>query len=278
MMRRFALPRLPALAASTLLALALTATAAQGHGTPAPEHGHGARAVHDLHFGSRVAVPPGGTARATVHCPHGETPTGGGGAGSDGVHLVASTTHGGDDWTVRGFNGSDDAPGTLTPFVACAEHGARFGGNGPQTTLAPGVNGSVSNACPSGEVVTGGGWDTSDDRVFVTQGIATGDQWTVRGANRTGDGQGPSVTLMCSDRPHSQHTGRQVLVKPGQTASATAVCPPDEVPTGGGGSARDDTFLSGSAATADDRGWETRATNTGTEPQTLYAQVICAAP
>ncbi|KNB53733.1 hypothetical protein [Streptomyces caatingaensis] len=277
-MRRFALPRFPVLAASTVLALALTATAAQGHGAPAPERGPGARAAHDQHFGPRVTVPPGESARATVHCPRGEKPTGGGGAGSDGVFLTASTTHGGDDWTVRAYNSSEDTPGRLTPFVVCAPDGARFRGNGPQTALAPGVNGSVSNACPAGEVVTGGGWDTTGDRVFVTQGSATGDVWTVRGANRAGDSQGPSVTLLCSDRPHSQHLGRQVVLEPGRTASATVACPGGEVPTGGGGSARDDTFVSGSAGTPDGRGWETRATNTGTEPQTLFAQVICAAP
>jgi hypothetical protein len=83
--------------AAVLLAAASTATAgntaAYGQQT-APS----TRAAVDSHFGPGVDVAPGETGIATVHCPQGEVPTGGGGQTDNPHALVSSLTSTGSDW------------------------------------------------------------------------------------------------------------------------------------------------------------------------------------
>ncbi|MGW3182913.1 hypothetical protein ACWDD9_26900 [Kitasatospora sp. NPDC001119] len=64
--------------------------------------------------------------------------------------------------------------------------------------VAPGDNGVAIVSCPSGEVPTGGGGQTSAFRIFVTDSYATDNSWVVRGTN-TGTGtESIRATAVCT--------------------------------------------------------------------------------
>ncbi|MET8544743.1 hypothetical protein ABZW03_29480 [Kitasatospora sp. NPDC004799] len=58
---------------------------------------------------------------------------------------------------------------------------------GSWVDVAPGGNGIASVTCPSGQVPTGGGGQTSAFRIFFTDSYPSGSSWVTRGTN-TGTG------------------------------------------------------------------------------------------
>ncbi|MBV2152290.1 hypothetical protein [Kitasatospora sp. SUK 42] len=263
--------RLPVLAAALLCALGATTAVADA---PTP------KAAYDQQFSPPITLQPGQSGTASVTCPSGEVPTGGGGrSGGDSVFLLASTTHGDNNWIVTGVNTSSITSQTLAAFVVCTAPGTTtFGGNGPQITLQPGEINHVRTSCDLGQVATGGGWEATGTRTFVSVSAALGDTWLDEGTNRDTAPEGLLVTPMCSTTPHTQVTGPSTAVQPGETATATATCPAGQVATGGGGTGQLDVFINSSNATPDGLGWQLQSTNTDNFPQTLAAQVICTRP
>lgn len=264
-----------AAASTAVLALAGTATAAPHASVPAPTAAVRALAPHSQHVSAAVAVPAYGTAEATVPCPGGTFPSGGGARSSEGILLIGSTTGAGSSWVATAQN-RYSVPGTVTAFVICTSAGSHVGGSTGSGVRA-GYEGVHTNSCAQDEVATGIGWRTAP-RMYVSSVGVFGGKTSVHVLNEDTAPHDVTLTQMCFTTPHSQHTGPQVLMQAYQTLSASVTCPAGEVPTGGGGSTGFRTYLGASAATADGRGWEVRATNTAGYPRSLFAQVICTRP
>ncbi|MFE4975956.1 hypothetical protein ACFRAR_28110 [Kitasatospora sp. NPDC056651] len=64
--------------------------------------------------------------------------------------------------------------------------------------VAPGGNGFATVACPSGEVPTGGGGQTSAFRIFFTDSYPSGSVWVVRGTNTNTVTESIRATAVCT--------------------------------------------------------------------------------
>ncbi|MFE4517104.1 hypothetical protein ACFRMQ_23250 [Kitasatospora sp. NPDC056783] len=64
--------------------------------------------------------------------------------------------------------------------------------------VAPGANGFATVACPSGEVPTGGGGQTSAFRIFFTDSYPSGSVWVVRGTNTNTVTESIRATAVCT--------------------------------------------------------------------------------
>ncbi|MEV7614344.1 hypothetical protein [Streptomyces sp. NPDC089799] len=268
--------RIAAATAAAVLALAGTAGAAPRPAAPAPASTTRTLVPHTQHVSATVTVPAFGTAEATVPCPAGTYPSGGGARSSDGVFLIRSRPGQNNTWVAGGHN-RYSVPGTVSAFVICTSAGSHNGGT-TGTSVHAGWEGGATGSCHQDEVATGIGWSTAP-LMYVSSAGVFGGKSSVDVLNE--DSSSPhdvQITPMCFTTPHSQHTGPQILMQGYQTASATVSCPAGEVPTGGGGSTGFRTYLITSSGTPDGRGWEVRATNTTAYPRSLTAQVICTRP
>lgn len=263
-----------AAAAAAVITLVGTAAAAPRPSAPAAVK---AMAPHSQQVSADVTVPGYGTAQATVPCPSGTFPTGGGGRSSEGILLIESDTGpGSTSWVVTGQN-RYSVPGTVSAFVICTPAGSHVGGTTGTGPVRPGYEGSQDGSCHQDQVATGIGWRVQP-RVYVSSAGVFGGKSQVHVLNEDTVNHDIYLTQMCFTTPHSQHTGPQVLMQAYQTATARVTCPAGEVPTGGGGSTGFRAYLGASAGTADGRGWEVRAVNTTAYPRSLFAQVICTRP
>ena len=75
-------------------------------------------AAHPQFFGPFVTVPAGGNVAATVACPAGQVPTGGGGATSAFKIFFTDSFASGNSWVVRGTN-TNTVPESIRAFVVC---------------------------------------------------------------------------------------------------------------------------------------------------------------
>ncbi|MFB6893003.1 hypothetical protein ACFCX4_27250 [Kitasatospora sp. NPDC056327] len=69
---------------------------------------------------------------------------------------------------------------------------------GDWVDVAPGANGVAFVACPSGEVPTGGGGQTSAFRIFFTDSYPSGGYWVVRGTNTGNSTESIRATAVCT--------------------------------------------------------------------------------
>ncbi|MBI0314325.1 hypothetical protein [Streptomyces javensis] len=75
-------------------------------------------APHQQFFGPFVTVPPGGNGVASVACPAGQVPTGGGGTTSAFKIFFTDSFASGNTWTVRGTN-TNTVNESIRAFVIC---------------------------------------------------------------------------------------------------------------------------------------------------------------
>ncbi|WP_380282402.1 hypothetical protein [Kitasatospora purpeofusca] len=69
---------------------------------------------------------------------------------------------------------------------------------GDWVDVAPGDNGFAIVSCPSGEVPTGGGGQTSAFRIFFTDSYPSGGSWVVRGTNTGTATESIRATAVCT--------------------------------------------------------------------------------
>lgn len=89
--------------------------AAPGQQTPATTS---VLAAHPQIFGPFVTVPAGSNGLASVACPAGQVPTGGGGATSAFKIFFTDSFASGNSWFVRGTN-TNTVPESIRAFVVC---------------------------------------------------------------------------------------------------------------------------------------------------------------
>lgn len=113
-------------AAGVLIGGTMTALAEDGSGGKKADVAASAKAAaspallaaHPQFFGSFVTVPPGGNVAASVACPAGQVPTGGGGATSAFKIFFTDSFASGGTWFVRGTN-TNTVNESIRAFVVC---------------------------------------------------------------------------------------------------------------------------------------------------------------
>ncbi|WP_405530526.1 hypothetical protein OG592_21920 [Streptomyces avidinii] len=117
---------LASVASLVLLATSVTATAAaldsrDDPPKPAPPTAPGDAvplSAHTHHSGPVVNIPAGGFSYASVNCPSGSVPTGGGGQTSSGLTLLTDSFPAGNGWTI-GVKNTDTATRSAWAHVVC---------------------------------------------------------------------------------------------------------------------------------------------------------------
>ncbi|MFJ5921619.1 hypothetical protein ACIQF6_03310 [Kitasatospora sp. NPDC092948] len=264
--------------AAVLLATASTATAGNtaAYGLqPAP--GPRAAAI-DPHLGPEVDVGAGETGIATVECPSGEVPTGGGGFNpallSGHPFAITNSFPEGNVWVLTALNTSSSVQ-KLAAFVLCSSVAHTVVESAPGN-LNPGTGGSATVTCPDGLVTSGGGVHSSGTEVEVSALHATPNTWSVRVANNSGAVQAASAVVICADIGTSGRTGESKVIAPHSTGVVLATCPQGQVPTGGGiFTDNPGAFISGLNSSGPS--WFSGVNNLTDSPVTAAAQVICTA-
>ncbi|GII94407.1 hypothetical protein [Sinosporangium siamense] len=110
---------LSALAAAAVLIGGPAAAAAADDGDDRPAAaGAALRAPHPIFFGTFVTVPPNQNLTASVSCPAGQVPTGGGGTTSAFRIFFTDSFASGNTWSIRGTN-TNTVNESIRAFVVC---------------------------------------------------------------------------------------------------------------------------------------------------------------
>ncbi|MFF7994932.1 hypothetical protein ACFZDG_34815 [Kitasatospora xanthocidica] len=85
-------------------------------------------------------------------------------------------------------------PAAVNPSLLAA-HAQIFG---DWVVVHPGANGVATVTCPSGQVPTGGGGQTSAFKIFFTDSYPSGSAWVVRGTNTNTVDESIRATAVCT--------------------------------------------------------------------------------
>jgi len=144
-----------------------------------------------------------------------------------------------------------------------------------QVSVAGNSIGHAVADCPSGSIVTGGGYG-GNDNLFVYNSSKTGNGWQVYARNKTGSSQLLNAYAIClSNTKGSSSQVNQVSTSGSGIGHAVANCPAGSVVTGGGFAGNDNLFVYNSSMSGN--GWQVYAKNTSGSSQLLNAYAICLA-
>lgn len=152
--------------------------------------------------GAGVDIAPNEVATHIARCPSGQVPSGGGARTSSGLTLVNSSIPFVDGWAVTARN-VDSKPGHLWVNVTCATvpHPVQFG---PTKEIAAGASETSQVDCPEGQVLSGGGVQTSDSLTYVRDALPSEDaqgvlrRWVGRAFNAGDTPQTVTAWAICT--------------------------------------------------------------------------------
>jgi len=265
--------------AAVLLATVSTATAGNTAAYGLQPASSPRAAAIDSHLGPEVEVGAGETGIATVECPQGEVPTGGGGFNpapfSGHPFAITNSFPQGNTWVLTALN-TASSPNKLAAFVVCSSVAHTVVESAPGN-MNPGTRGSATATCPEGLVTSGGGVHSSGTEVEVSALNATPNTWSVRVVNNSGAVQASSAVVICANIRTSGHSGATKVIAPHSTGVVLATCPQDQVPTGGGiFTDNPGAFISGLNSSG--QNWFSGVNNLTDSPVTATAQVVCTTP
>ena len=222
---------------------------------------------------NQISVPASGSGHAVVTCPSGSVVTGGGFASSTNL-LVFSSLANGNGWEADAQNLSAYAQ-ALNVYAECLSSAS---GTTQQVFAQATVNasaaGNVAVNCPSGSVVTGGGFASSTNLAVFTES-ANGNGWQVYAQNKTASSQLLNAYAIClsGTAGTSQSLLTQVTVAANGNGHLLAVCPSGAYLTGGGyaGSSNLAVFSQFASGT----NWEVDAHNTSGGTELLNSYGMC---
>ena len=224
---------------------------------------------------NQVTAPASSIGHATIACPSGSVLTGGGFAGNTDLFVYNNSANG-NDWQVYAQNSSASSQ-TLNAYAICLSGAS--GATSQQvlnqvTAPASGVGNAVV-ACPSGSVVTGGGY-AGNANLFVYNSSEDGNGWQVYAQNSSASSQTLNAYAICVSGisgANSQQLLNQVTVPAGGYGQAASACPSGGLLTGGGFAGNTNLFVYNSSE--NDNGWQAFAQNPSASGQLLNAYAIC---
>ncbi len=150
-----------------------------------------------------TSIASGANGTTTAACPAGSVVTGGGFATSADALWVYNSSMNGNGWQVyaRNFSGSSAAMNVYAICLSGTTGVTTQAGN--NTTVPSGTYGSANAACPSGKLVTGGGYALSNDLSVYNSSMNTGDstKWNVFANNTGASGMLMNVYAICISFP-----------------------------------------------------------------------------
>jgi len=186
----------------------------------------------------------------------------------------------GNGWRIAATN-SDTAARSLNVTATCI-----FNSNGTvniasqEQPAKPNNFTQITAECPSGSIVTGGGWDV-DNNTFINvyQSFKSDNGWQVNFNNPNNSASKVTAYAICLTGvpgSTSQKEKTENIIPPNSTANAQMNCPFGSFATGGGFSIDRDLILYHSAKEIN--GWANYVSNPTGEEKRLDTFVVCYQP
>jgi len=225
---------------------------------------------------TQVTVAAGGVGATTTACPAGSVVVGGGFAAGNSM-VVYSQFKDGNGWTAaaKNFSGSSQL---LNAYAICLSNSS---GSTQQVfkqiTVAAGGTGYDTASCPAGSIVTGGGFASSADSLWVYNSSMNGNGWSAYARNTSGTSQLLNIYGICLSSAGGSTSSilKQVTIGGGTTGSGGALCPAGTLVTGGGYALGNGLVAYNSSMSLDRTMWNAFARNTSGSAQLMNIYAIC---
>ena len=222
---------------------------------------------------AQVSVAASGSGNIVATCPSGSVVTGGGFAINPNLAIHNSSAHG-NGWLASAQNLSGSAQG-LNVYAECL---ANTKGTIQQVlnqgTLAASGAGQVVANCPSGSVVTGGGF-AGNANLTMHSDFASGNGWQVDAKNSSSSSQPLNAYAIClsGTSGSSQQVMNQVSAAAIGVGHALAACPSATFLTGGGFAGNENLFFYSESASGSS--WQVYANNNSGSSEPVNSYAIC---
>jgi hypothetical protein len=185
----------------------------------------------------QISIPPNSTESKTINCPVGSIVVSGGFSHQSGIQVWQSKKDG-NGWSITATN-SDSTAKELTITATCLLNTKGTSSSVSEEKQAlPNENTIITASCPSGPLVTGGGWSVENNvpvKVFIS--AKSGNAWQISVYNPTDISPKITAFAICltgASGSTSQYDKKENKVPANSTASAQMNCPAGSYVTGGG--------------------------------------------
>jgi hypothetical protein len=224
----------------------------------------------------QVSVPAGSVGSSTAACPGSSIVTGGGFAVSNDMVLYTHSQSG-NNWQVYSNNLSGSSQ-PLNGYATCLYYSGGTTSMVYAQATAPAFDiGHATVACPSGSVVTGGGYASNTDFVVYNSSMAD-NGWQVYAQNNSSSGQilNAYATCLAGTAGTTSQVLAQKSIAGGAYDGTTVSCPSGSLLTGGGFAANTTMWVyNTSMNSSDSKTWMVYAKNLAGGSQTLNAYAVC---
>jgi hypothetical protein len=230
-------------------------------------------------YSEQINIPPNTTANTTVTCPAGSIVVSGGFSHQLGIRVWHAMKDG-NGWRIFANNTLGSAR-TLTVTATCIFNA---GGTSDQTSKQENIsaNGTtqLTTACPSGSVVTGGGWVLGNNiAVRILKSSKIGNGWQITVDNTSSETPLVNVYAVCLSGvtgSTSQAESTDNKVPANGTANAEQLCPAGSHVTGGGFAISTDLTLYNTSKAQN--GWINFVSNAANAERSFDTFAICYSP
>jgi len=225
----------------------------------------------------QVNLSANSTGSATVACPDGSIVVGGGFAGSSQNMVIYTSAQQGNGWQVYAKNYAGGSQ-LLNAYAVCLfNSGGTVSQVLAQVTISAGGVGNVLASCPAGSVVTGGGFASDPDKLWVYNISQDGNNWHVYARNLTASNQILNSYAICLSGTSgvTSQAGTNLTVAAGGSDGKAIACPSGSFPTGGGYALSDNLVMYSSSMTSAGSGWEAYSHNVGGSGALMNVYVTC---
>jgi hypothetical protein len=234
----------------------------------------------------KTSISPNGEGSVSAACPEGMMVTGGGFSSSNSGLKVYRQEKKVNGWIVYGVNNSAQTADLAVQAICLSLPSAKTTQSAGRATIKARKAGGASAVCPLGSVMTGGGYQTDKDALYLNllESAPSGNVWQVSVENYSGKHDIViTVYVICLSGASVTTTTISgfAYIFPQSSESVEIACPGDGILTGGGW-AVDDFYLQVKEARVDDSSWLVRAWNSdpfgGSLALTLQARAVCLTP
>ena len=222
---------------------------------------------------NQISVPASATGNAVATCLSGSILTGGGFAGSASLSVYSNFASG-NSWQADAKNLTASAQG-LNVYAECLSNSSGTTQQVfSQANVSANATGQAVMPCPSGSVVTGGGF-ASNANLAVYSSSVTGNGWEVDVQNTSSLSQPMNAYAICLSGTSgtTQEVVKQVNVAGNSSGNAAVACPASTYLTGGGFAGSQSLLVFTEFASSS--GWQVYAQNSANAARLLNSYAVC---
>ncbi|MEA3326949.1 MAG: NBR1-Ig-like domain-containing protein [Chloroflexota bacterium] len=228
---------------------------------------------------TQIPIAPSSTEHTTVSCPYGSVVVSGGFSAQNGIRVWHFMKDG-LGWRIYATN-SSSSERILTVKATCLYNsGGTVSQEITQVNINPNGKTNLKANCPSGSVVTGGGWVIgSSNSVRIYNSSQSGNAWQIWVENNTSSTPLVNVYAICLSGVSgstNQTSPTSVSISGSSTGYAIASCPSGTYTTGGGFALQENLTVYNTSMYQDD--WINYARNTSGDNRTMFTYATCYSP